>query len=84
MQAVCGLSQGAGVNCSVLPLLPQSATGGLLPSSLIGRQQHQCLRIQNFLLSLLVVVVDTAPPPWCQSDTLLLGSLPLGEHAADR
>ena len=24
-----------------------------------------------------------APPLWCQSGTLLLGSLPLGEHAAD-
>ena len=27
--------------------------------------------------------VYIAPPLWCQSDTLLLGSLPLGEHAAD-
>ena len=55
----------AGVNCSlcVLPLLPQSTTGGLLLSSPISRQQHQCLRIQNFLLGLLVASVDTTPPP---------------------
>ena len=69
-------------NCSVLPLLPQSATGGLLPSSPIGRQQHQCMRIQNFLLSLLVAAVDTAPPPWCHSGTPPLEFLPLDEHFA--
>ena len=80
VKAVCGLSQGAGVNCYVLPLLPQSATGRLLPSSPIGRQQHQCLRIQNFLLSLLIAVVDTAPPPWCHSGTPPLDFLLLDEH----
>ena len=66
VRAVYRLNQyGAGVNCSlcVLPLLPQSTTGGLLPSSPISRQQHQCLRIKNFLLGLFVVVVDSDPPP---------------------
>ena len=31
----------------------------------------------------LLFVVHIAPLQWCQSGTLLLGSLPLGEHAAD-
>ena len=46
----------------------------------MGRQQHQCLRIQNFLPSLLVAAVDTAPPPWRHSGTLPLDFLPLDEH----
>ena len=46
----------------------------------MGRQQHQCLRIQNFLPGLLIAAVDTAPPPWCYSGTLPLDYLPLDEH----
>ena len=75
VNAVCGLSQGAGVNCFVLPLLPQSATGGLLPSSPMGRQQHQCLKIP------IIDVVDTAPLPWCHLGTLPPDSLPLDDYA---
>ena len=78
VKAVCGLCQyGAGVNCSlgVLPLLPQSATGGLLPFSPMGRQQHQCLKIP------IIAAVDTAPLPWCHLGTLPLDSLPLDDYA---
>ena len=85
VKAVYRLSQqGAGVNCAlgVLPLLSQSTKGRLLPSSPMDRQQHQCLRIQNFLPGLLVAAVDTAPPPWCHSGTLPLDFLPLDEHVA--
>ena len=60
---------------------PQSTMGRLLPSSPIGRQQHQCRRIQNFLPSLLVATVDTTPPPWCHFGTLPLDSLPLDDQA---
>ena len=84
VKAVCRLNQyGAGVNCSlcVRPLLPQSTTGGLHPSSPISRQQHQCLRIQNFLPGLLMAAVDTAPPPCCHLGTLPLDSLSLAEQA---
>ena len=56
------------------------AKGRLLPSSPMDRQQHQCLRIQNFLPGLLVAAVDTAPPPWCHLGTLPLDSLSLDEH----
>ena len=84
VMAVCRLNQwGAGGKCSlcVLPLLPQSTTGGLHPSSPISRQQHQFLRIQNFLPGLVVAAVDTAPLLWCHLGTLPLDSLPLAEQA---
>ena len=77
VKAVCRLSQyGAGVNCAlgVLPLLPQSATRRLLPSSPMGRQQHQCMRIP------IIAYVDTTPLPWCHLGTLPLDSLSLDEH----
>ena len=56
-------------------MLTQSAIGGLRPSSPIGRQQHECLRIP------LIVDVDTVPPLWCHLDTLPLDSPPLAEQA---
>ena len=59
----------------VLPLLPQSAIGGFLLSSPMGRQQHQCLKIP------IIVVVDTAPLPWSHLGTLPLGSLTLDDDA---
>ena len=74
VKAVCGLSKGAGVNHFVLPLLPQSTTEGLLPSSPMGRQQHQCLKIP------IIAAVDTAPLPWCHLGILPLDSLSLDEH----
>ena len=40
----------------------------------MDRQWYQYLRIP------IIVVVDTAPPPWCHLDTLHLDSLPLDEH----
>ena len=40
----------------------------------MDRQWHQYLRI------LIIVVVDTAPPPWCHLGTLPLDSFPLDEH----
>ena len=71
--------------------LPQSTMGRLLLSFPMDKQRHQCLRIQITLQNiqqislsaLLVDVVDNAPPPWCQSGTLPLDSLPLGKHVAD-
>ena len=60
---------------------PQSALGRFLLSSPMDRQQHQCLRVQNFLLGLLVAAIDTAPPPWFHFDTLPLDFLPLDEQA---
>ena len=39
--------------------------------------------LQSALGRFLIFVVDIAPPLWCQSDTLLLDSPHLGEHAAD-
>ena len=87
-----------GANCAfgALPLLHfhcllQSAMGRLLLSFPMDKQQHQCLRIQitlqniqqNSLSALLMAVVDNAPPPWCQSGTLPLDSLPLEKHVAD-
>ena len=38
---------------------------------------------QSTLGRFLLFAVYIAPPLWCQSGTLLLGSLPLSEHAAD-
>ena len=61
---------------------PQSTLGRFLLSSPMDRQQHQCLRIQNFLPGLLVATVDMAPPPWCRLGTLPLYSLPLDDQAA--
>ena len=40
----------------------------------MDRQCHQYLRIP------IIVVVNTAPPPWCHLGTLPLDSLPLDEH----
>ena len=65
---------------------PQLALGSSFP---MDRRQHQYLRIQitlqniqrNFLSAFLIVAIDTAPLPWCHSDTLSLDSLPLDEHA---
>ena len=75
VKAACRMSQlGAGVNCSILPLLRQSAIGGLLPSSPMGRQKHQCLKIP------IIVVVVNAPLPWCHLGILPLDSLSLDEH----
>ena len=39
--------------------------------------------LQSALGRFLLFVVYIAPPLWCQSDTLIFDSLPLGEHAAD-
>ena len=66
----------------VLPLLPlhcfpYSTRGGFLLSSPMDKQQHKYMRIQ------ITPAVDTAPPPWCQSSTLLLDFPPLDEHVAD-
>ena len=79
----------AGVNYAfgALPVHPfhystLSALGRFLLSLPMDRQQHQCLRIQNFLPGLLVAAVDTAPPPWCHLSTLPLNFLPLDEHVA--
>ena len=79
----------AGVNYAfgALPLhpfhySPQSTLGRFLLSFPIDRQQHQCMRIQNFLPSLLVAAVDTASPPWCHPGTLPLDFLPLDDHVA--
>ena len=55
--------------------LPYSTREGFLHSSLMDKQQHKYLRIQ------MTPAVDTAPPPWCQSNTLPLNSLPLDDHA---
>ena len=38
---------------------------------------------QSALGRFLLFAVYIAPPLWCQSDTLFLDLLPLGEHAAD-
>ena len=38
---------------------------------------------QSALGRFLLFDVYIAPPLWCQLDTLSLGSLPLGEHAAN-
>ena len=38
---------------------------------------------QSTLGRFLVFAIYIASPLWCQSGTLLLGSLPLGEHAVD-
>ena len=38
---------------------------------------------QSALGRFILFAVYIAPPLWCQSDTLLLDSLPLCEHAAD-
>ena len=78
VKAVCRLSQyGVWVNCDlgVLPLLPQSTTGGLLLISPMDKQQNKYMRIQ------ITPAVDTTPPPWCQSSNLLLYFLPLDEQA---
>ena len=56
--------------------LPYSTKEGFLHSSPMDKQQHKYLRIQ------MTPAVDTAPPPWCQSSTLPLYSLPLDDHAA--
>ena len=40
------------------------------------------MKIQNFLLGLLVATIDTAPPPWCHSSTPLLDFLPIAEQFA--
>ena len=73
-----------GVNYAlgVLPLLPfnslpYSTRGGFLLSSPMDKTQHKYIRIK------ITPVVDTAPPPWCQSSTLLLNFPPLDEHVAD-
>ena len=39
--------------------------------------------LQSALGRFLLFAVYIASPLWCQSDTLLLDSLPLGEHAAE-
>ena len=66
----------------VLPLLPlyflpYSTRGGFLLSSPMDKQHYKYMRIQ------ITPVVDTVPSLWCQSGTLFLGLLPLGEHVAD-
>ena len=48
----------------------------------MDKQQHQCMRIQNFLSAILVATVDKAPPPWCPLGSLPLGSFPFGEPSA--
>ena len=74
----------AGLNyvLGVLPLLPlhclpYSTRGGFLLSSPMDKQQHKYMRIQ------MTPAIDTAPPPWCYSSTLLLDFLPLDEHVDD-
>ena len=56
---------------------PLSALGRFLLSSPMDKQQHKYMRIQ------ITPAVDTAPPPWCHSSTLLLDFLPLNEHVTD-
>ena len=62
---------------SSFPLPASANIREVLLSSLMDRQQHHYLRIQNFLP---VAAVDRAPPPWCQSRTLLLDFLLLDEQ----
>ena len=56
---------------------PQPTLGRFLLSLPMDRQQHHYMRIQNFIP---VAALNKAPPPWCQSRTLILDFLPLDDQ----